>query len=199
MDYRQAIAIENELKRHIREYFCSYDLKDESGIYVYHREDESGLRFAYVGQAKKVLTRLAQHSLGYKSHNPSHIDLSLKKRGFYQRQERPYGWKVFAVYCAEKDLDEMERDYIREYGTRWGYQLLNKTSGGQDGGKIGIAPNAPARGYRDGLKQGYENARRDVAKLFEKNLCAEINGVPNKLKERAMAKFEEFIKNCKKI
>lgn len=199
MDYRQIIAIENEYKRQLKDYFPNEDLLDKSGIYVFIREDESGLRFAYVGQAKKVLTRLAQHLMGYKAHNPSHIDLSLKKRGFYSKEDRPYGWEVFAFYCDENDLDNKEREKILHFGRHYGYQLYNKTSGGQDGGKVGIAPNAPARGYRDGLKQGYENARRDVAKLFENNLRAEINGNPNKLKERAMAKFEEFIKNCKKI
>lgn len=152
------------------------------------------MRFAYVGQAKNVLKRLAQHMMGHEQH----IDLSLKKRGLYSQDERPFGWKITAVYCEKQYLDDKERQYILWMSNR-GYQLYNKTSGGQDGGKIGIAPNAPARGYRDDLKKGYENARRDVAKLFEKNLRAEINGVPNKLKERAMTKFQEFIKNCKKI
>ena len=95
-------------------------------------------------------------------------------------------------------MNEQERYWITLVGNA-GYQLLNKTSGGQDGGKVGIAPNAPARGYRDGLKQGYENARRDVAKWFEKNLSVDYNGEPNKLKERSMEKFQEFIKNYKKI
>lgn len=194
MDYRQAIEIENELKRQIRAYFPDRVLRDESGIYVYTRDDESGLRFAYVGQAKKVLTRLAQHSLGYKAHNPSHIDLSLKKRGFYEKEDRPYSWRVFAIYFDERELNEMERFWIVKVGNG-GYQLLNKTSGGQDGGKVGIAPNRPARGYRDGLKQGYENARKEIAPLFEKYLeVSKKNAGRKDAEERALQKFFDFIK-----
>ena len=74
-----------------------------------------------------------------------------------------------------------------------GYQLLNKTSGGQDGGKIGIAPNKQPKGYRDGLKQGRENARREIAALFTKYLKVEKTQ-DTKLAERAMAKWETFIK-----
>ena len=194
MDYRKRLAIENEYKKQLRAFFPTVELYDFSGIYVFTRDDESGLRFAYVGQAKKILTRLAQHLIGH----DQHIDLSIRKRKL-KSEENPFGWEVSrTVHCRESELDEKEREFIKIYACA-GYQLLNKTSGGQDGGKVGIAPNSPARGYRDGLKQGYENARRDIAKLFEKNLRADYNGNPNKLKERAMAKFEEFIKNCKKI
>lgn len=37
------------------------------------RTDENGFRYAYIGQAVHILTRLAQHLVGYQ-----HIDLSLK-------------------------------------------------------------------------------------------------------------------------
>ena len=53
-------------------------LKDSSGIYVFVRKDEN-LKYAYVGQAKRILTRLAQHLDGYELH----IDLSLKKHGLF--------------------------------------------------------------------------------------------------------------------
>ena len=50
---------------------------ENSGIYVFTRE-ENGFKFAYIGQAKHVITRLAQQLNSYQ-----HIDLSLKKHGFY--------------------------------------------------------------------------------------------------------------------
>ena len=196
MDWRQRKAIEKSYREALIREFPTVDFREESGIYVFLRTDteETGLRFAYVGQAKNMIARLVGHCMG----KESHIDKSLIKRKFINDQN-PNGWRIEILeYCDEEHLNEQERYWITRVGNA-GYQLLNKTSGGQDGGKVGIAPNAPARGYRDGLKQGYENARRDVAKLFEKNLRAEINGDPNKLKERAMSKFEEFIKNCKKI
>ena len=59
--------------------------KDESGIYAFVRIDHAGIKHAYVGQAKKVLTRLAQHLAGY----DQHIDLSLKKNGLYS-PKNPY-------------------------------------------------------------------------------------------------------------
>jgi flagellar biosynthesis/type III secretory pathway protein FliH len=74
-----------------------------------------------------------------------------------------------------------------------GYQLRNKTSGGQDEGKIQIADYKPAKGYRDGLKQGYKNAQRDIRKLFDKWLTVEYDKT-KKLAERAYQKFNEFIK-----
>ena len=57
-----------------------------------------------------------------------------------------------------------------------------------------INERKPAKTYRDGLKQGYENARKEVQKLFEKNLVYEINGKVNKNKEKSLEKFKNFLK-----
>ena len=71
MNNKQRYAI---LQKNKREWLKFYDLKDESGIYILTRYDDNGFKFAYVGQAKKVLTRLAEHPMGYKQH----IDFSLR-------------------------------------------------------------------------------------------------------------------------
>ena len=126
-------------------------LKDNSGIYVFVRKDEN-LKYAYVGQAKHVLTRLAQHLAGYEQH----IDLSLKKHGLFSIHN-PHGWYVTATYFSESELDAQEQAFIKQYADM-GYQLRNKTSGSQGKGKVGIAPNKPSKGYYDGKKQG----RRDI-------------------------------------
>ena len=163
-------------------------LLEQSGIYVLTRIDEAEIKHAYVGQAKNVIGRLIQHCMGY----DQHIDLSLKKHKFWS-EKSPYGWRVECVcYCNNEHLDERERSYIKLFANA-GYQLLNKTSGGQDGGKVGIAPNAPVKGYRDGLKQGRENARREIAALFKKNLRVE-KANDTKLADRAMEKWLNFIK-----
>ena len=185
VNYRQIFA----RQEHNKQRWLKLDktLKDVSGIYILTRED-AGIKYAYVGQAKKMLTRLAQHLQG----NEQHIDLSLKKWGLFGI-DRPNGWKVEYVECFECDLDELEQQMIKEFANK-GYQLRNKTIGGQCVGKVGINENKPSKGYRDGLKQGYENARKDVGKLFEKNLKVEINGKETKLKLRALGKFNEFLK-----
>ena len=54
----------------------------------------------------------------------------------------------------------------------------------------------PAKTYCDGLSQGYENARREVAKLFKTYLKAEINGTQGVRAQNALNKFNEFIKGA---
>lgn len=163
-------------------------LNDRSGIYFLTRTDEDGINYFYIGQAKHILSRLAQHFSGYQ-----HIDLSLKKRGLYS-EENPYGWKVNAINYLQNRLDEMERFWILEY-TKKGYQRrYNKTAGGQDSGKEQVNEYRPSKGYRDGLKQGYRNASREIANLFDKHLnVSKKSDKPNKIQDRALEKFMEFL------
>ncbi len=163
-------------------------LDEGSGIYFLLRNDENGIRYAYIGQAKHILSRLAQHLTGYQ-----HIDLSLKKRGLYDAKENPYGWKVCTMHFPSSQLDEREQHYIQKYALN-GYQLLNKTAGGQGEGKAQIHEYKPSKGYRDGLKQGYKNASREIANLFDKHLnVSRKSEKPNKIQEKALAKFNDFL------
>ncbi len=163
-------------------------LDEGSGIYFLLRNDENGIRYAYIGQALHILTRLAQHLSGYQ-----HIDLSLKKRGLYDAEKNPYGWKVFTMHYPSSQLDEREKHHIQKYALN-GYQLLNKTAGGQGEGKSQISEYRPAKGYRDGLKQGYKNASREIANLFEKHLnVSRKSEKPNKVQEKALGKFMDFL------
>ena len=43
------------------------EIQNKSGIYVYTREDR-GFKFAYVGQSKHIVDRLASHLCGYDSY-----------------------------------------------------------------------------------------------------------------------------------
>lgn len=63
--------MEQEIKQRLL--FINPKLNEQSGIYFLTREDEQGIKYAYIGQAKHILSRLAQHMTGYQ-----HIDLSLK-------------------------------------------------------------------------------------------------------------------------
>lgn len=184
MDLRQVKAIEAANKKRILK-VCA-DVPDRSGIYFLLRE-EDGFRYAYIGQAKHLLTRLAQHLSGYQ-----HIDLSIKNHGLYS-EENGTGWRVHFLEFPESELDEMERKYIKLYANK-GYQLRNKTVGGQGQGKSGMDDNRPAKNYHDGLHQGYLNAQRFVARLFEKHLdYRQKSEKPNKNQEKAAAKFRAFL------
>lgn len=179
---RKAKAIEQANKQKWLKHFG--EIPDTSGIYILTRE-ENGFKYAYIGQAKHILTRLAQHLKGYQ-----HIDLSLKKHGLISHLN-PNGWNMDFVKCEEKNLNEQESYFVKEYANM-GFQLRNKTSGGQDSSKRDIAENI-TKGYQQGLHNGYEKARKEVAKLFEKNLTFMINGKPNKNKEKAFNKFKDFL------
>lgn len=160
----------------------------QSGIYLYERADESGIRFFYVGQAKNLYSRQIGHLMGYKQK----IDLSIKKRGL-KCANNPYGWQFNIIeYCPDERLNEREQYYIRKYISE-GRQAYNLTLGSQGDDKVYLDNKKAPKGYYDGLAQGRKNALREVSKLFDKNLVVMINGKSNKNKEKAMAKFLAMI------
>ena len=186
---KQVWAKKQETRRRIIKLCPS--INDNSGIYFFTRTDENGIRYAYVGQAKHLLSRCAQHLLGYQ-----HIDLSIKKHGLYS-DEKPYGYKLDYVNLPESQLDTYEREYIQKYAS-WGFQLRNATLGGQDSGKEVIDSKTP-KGYHDGLKQGYDNARKEVKELFDKYLMVSVKSQEDTfkkdgtIKEVYQRKYNEFI------
>lgn len=168
-------------------------LDNRSGIYFLTRVDENDIKYAYIGQAKHILTRLAQHLTSYQ-----HIDLSLKKHGLYS-EDNPYGWKIGFMHFPLSELDEKEQHYIKMYAQN-GYQLRNKTAGGQGEGKSQIADYRPQKGYRDGLKQGRINLARELSSIAEKHLKIEIRDDKknNKISQKQFEKFKELLntENC---
>lgn len=164
------------------------DLDDKSGIYFLTRTDENGFRYAYIGQAVHILTRLAQHLVGYQ-----HIDLSLKKHGLYS-DDNPFGWRVGFLHFPAFELDEQEQHYIKAYAD-YGYQLRNKTSGSQGEGKAKIDDYRPAKGYYDGIKQGKKNLAKELSHIAEKHL--EIRLKPekanNSVSQKQYAKFMDLL------
>lgn len=180
VNYKQIKAVEQRNKN--KWLAVNSYLTDNSGIYILTRTDENGIRYAYIGQAKHVLTRLAQHLTGYQ-----HIDLSLKKHGLWSK-ENTTGWFVSAQYCDENILDVDEQYYIKKYADL-GFQLRNKTLGGQGQGKVGIAENKPPKGYYDGKKQG----RKDLAKEL-KAIITHLTIVPKDKGKRAHNAMDKFIR-----
>ena len=181
MNFAQIKAIEKKNKERILKAFPQ--TTETSGIYIFYRE-ENGFKYAYVGQAKHILTRLASHLSGYQ-----HIDLSLKKHKFYSLGNQT-GYKLNIIPCAESLLDEYEKKNIL-YMANEGYQLRNKTAGGQGVGKTGIAENKPSKGYYDGIKQGYKKAQKEVAMMF-KYLTVDCDK-EKKRSVKAFNKFNEFL------
>ena len=183
---RQTKAIENQNKKKLLE--VNPKLDEKSGIYFLTRTDEDGFKYAYIGQAKHILTRLAQHLVGFQ-----HIDLSLKKHKLYA-EDNPFGWKVNFLHFSESQLNEKEQHYIKEYALN-GYQLRNKTSGSQGAGKSQIDDYRPQKGYRDGLEQGRKNLARELKHIIDKHLVVSIKPekANNKVSIKAFEKFREIL------
>lgn len=185
-NWKQLYAIKQKNKERILK-VCQ-EVTENSGIYIMTRTDENGENFCYIGQARHLLSRLADHLSGYQW-----IDLSIKKHGLFDIDKNPYGWTIETVEYPVEKLDEMERLYIDKFHEK-GFTLRNKTSGGQNEGKEKIAEWKPAKGYRDGLAQGEKNAKKFVKNLFEKHLNYGIKSQkPNKTQEKMKAKFEEWL------
>ena len=183
---RKAKAIEAKNKKRL----LAIDpyLDEGSGIYFLVRKDENGIKYAYIGQAKHLLTRLAQHLSGYQ-----HIDLSLKKHGLYS-SENIYGWKIGFLHFQISELDFMEKKFIQMYSNN-GYPLRNKTAGGQGEGKTQIDDYRPAKGYRDGIAQGRKNLAKELTNIIDKHLCISLKEEKknNKVSSKAFEKFNDLL------
>lgn len=189
----RAKAIEQENKKRLLK--LNPKLNDRSGIYFLLREDENGFRFAYVGQAKSVLQRLASHLVGYEQH----IDLSLRKHKLYS-EDNPYGWRVEFLNFPESQLDEKEKYYIKLYADN-GYQLRNVSIGGQGGNRDSgsIGERKAPKGYLQGIQQGRKNLARELSNIAEKHLKIELreDKANNKVSQKQYEKFKELLKEGK--
>lgn len=161
---------------------------EKSGIYFLTRTDEDGFRYAYIGQAVNLLSRLAGHLKGYQ-----HIDLSIKSHGLYST-DNIYGWKIGFMHYPAEELDKWEQYWIKKYADG-GYQLRNKTSGSQGEGKKQIADYKPPKGYRDGIQQGRINLARELANIADKHLVISLKPEKqnNSISQKQFAKFMELL------
>ena len=190
MDYkkfRQAKAIESANKKRLLK--VNPKLDDGSGIYFLTRTDENGISYFYIGQAVHIIQRMCSHLTGYQ-----HIDLSIKKRGFYS-EENPYGWKINFIHYPVEQLDDMEQHWILEY-TKRGYQCrYNKTSGSQGEGKEKINEFRPAKGYRDGIQQGKKSLARELSHIINTHLVVSLKPEKsnNKVSIKALEKFNDLL------
>lgn len=161
---------------------------EKSGIYFLTRTDEDGFRYAYIGQAVNLLSRLAGHLKGYQ-----HIDLSIKSHGLHST-DNIYGWKIGFMHYPAEELDKWEQYWIKKYADG-GYQLRNKTSGSQGEGKKQIAEYKPPKGYRDGIQQGRINLARELANIADKHLVISLKTEKqnNSVSQKQYQKFMELL------
>ncbi|MFQ9515365.1 MAG: hypothetical protein ACLRZ9_06015 [Eubacterium sp.] len=190
----QSIAKAKAIERKNKELLLKVNpnLNDMGGIYFLLRQDEDGFKYAYIGQSKEsagILTRLAQHMVGYKQH----IDLSIRKHGLYG-EDNPYGWKVEFLNFPDSELDEKEQYYIKKYALN-GYQLRNVSLGGQGEGRNMINETKPAKGYRDGLAQGRKSLAKELKHIIDTHLTVSIrqDKQNNKVSIKAFEKFNNLL------
>lgn len=183
---KQVYAIQKKNKERVLK-ICP-NMKNESGIYFYTRTDENGISSFYIGQSVDCMARTLSHLQGY-----SHIDLSIKKRGFYS-DDNPYGWKLNVIYYPKSKLDEMEQYWILEYMKK-GYQArYNYTGGGQGKGKQQLNEYKQPKTYRQGIEQGRKNCSKEISTLFEKYLKVSTKDeIPNRYQLNALEKFDAFL------
>lgn len=184
VNYKQIWAKKEQAKKRILK-LCP-KITNNSGIYIFERK-ENNIKYAYIGQAVHLLDRCADHLLGY-----MHIDLSIKKHGLFDAEKNQVGYSLSIAEYPEHKLNEMERHYIEVYANN-GYQLRNKTLGGQDKGKYGINDNRASKGYYDGVAYGYEKCRKEVKELFTKYLVFDSQEPTNKIKERKKQELHDFL------
>lgn len=188
--FRQAKAIEAKNKQ--KWLALNPKLNDESGIYFLLREDENGFRYAYIGQALHIISRLCSHLTGYEQH----IDLSLRKHKLYNESDNPYGWRVEFLNFSENQLDKKEKYYIKLYADK-GYQLRNVSLGGQGENRASgsIGERKVVKGYMRGVQQGKKTLAKELSHIAEKHL--EIRLKPekqgNKVSEKQYEKFMALI------
>ena len=182
-NYKQIFAMKSAREKKI-ESVCP-GIPYSSGIYVFHRTDEAGIRRAYCGQAVSLRERCASHLAEY-----DHIALSLKKHGFYS-SENPYGWKLnYKIYPKSK-LDEMEVYMIKSLADK-GFQMYNITAGSQGKGKQVTGQYKQPKTYSQGIQQGRINLARELSHIADKHL--EIRLKPEKQGNKVSEKqYEKFI------
>ena len=164
-------------------------ITNSSGIYVFHRTDEAGIRRGYCGQALHLLERCASHLAEY-----DHIALSLKKHGFYSA-ENPYGWKLDYKTCPKSELDDKEINTIKAFADK-GFQMYNVTAGGQGLGKVVSGQYKQPKNYTQGIQQGKKMLARELSSIAEKHLKIEIreDKKNNKISQRQYEKFMDLLK-----
>ena len=189
MNYKQLYAIKKANRERILK-VCP-NCPETSGIYFLLRE-EGGFKYAYIGKAKSLLSRLADHLQGY----TQHIDRSLKKHGLWS-EENQTGWVVHFLEFPKEQLDEKEQYYIKKYANA-GYQLRNITGGSQGKGKKSLGNAKQPKTYTEGVMQGEKNMAKRIKHLFDLHLDYKPKKEPPSVNQRkALQKLQDIFDSTK--
>ena len=186
MNYKQLFTIQRKNEKLIADLF---NIPHKTGIYLFHRLNEDGKKCYYVGQAKDLLKRVAQHLSGRKTH----IDKSIFKHKLYPNE---YGWKVNVLeFCDETQLDRIEQYWIDRYMSLSNVVIYNVTGGGQRDKKkdINKRQQSKLKSYANGKLYGYNKAIDEVRIYFDKYLDFKIKGKETKIKQKKYKEFEELM------
>ena len=186
INYRKLFAIQKKISKILK--LACPKIDENSGIYFYIREDNEG-KHAYIGKATNLLQRNIEHLQGYKQH----IDISLKKRGFYSLDNLG-GWKLNILHFPLEELDKREQYFIRRYRNA-GYELYNVESGGMVG-KTLINERKASKGYYEGIANGKKQIRQELNYIIDKYLLISLKK-DNKLSQKALTKFYKILSNEK--
>ena len=182
VNYKRLFAIQKNIGETIKK--ACPEINEKSGIYFYIREDYKG-KHIYIGKASNLLERSISHLQGYQQR----IDVSLKKRGFYSK-DNPGGWKLNILNFPKSQLDEKEQFYIDLYKKN-NYDLYNIESGGKLG-KTDINERKLGKGYYDGIAQGKKKLREELNYIIDKYLVISLKK-DNKLSQKALVKFNNLL------
>lgn len=130
-------AVASKLRKGIaialKQYPVLKEKGNQSGIYLWSRYDEDRTFCWYIGKAKNLLRRTAQHIMD----GQSHLDKSIKKHGFWENKKNEHGWDFTIVQCCpENKLDEREQYWIAMYMSIKPGKMYNVESGGTTGKTI---------------------------------------------------------------
>lgn len=188
VNYKKVFASKDAATKTLKKVCPQMDNK--SGIYFYLREDTDG-KYGYIGKAADLIDRNVSHITGYQQH----IDISIKKRGFYS-VDNPSGWRLHFLHYPKADLDRWERHWIALY-RKGNYKLYNVESGGTEGKEI-IGERKPPKTYRDGLAQGRKSLARELKHIIDTHLEIKLRKEENKISQKALAKFWELLESEEK-
>ena len=180
-NYKQLFAIQKRLEGVVLE--ACPTMPHSSGIYFYTRVDEDG-KHAYIGKAVDLIKRSVSHLQGYQR-----IDLSLRKRGFYSK-ENESGWHLNFLLIPQNLLDEKEAYYIKQYQGA-GYELYNIESGGTTGKTI-INERKGPKTYTEGKKEGKKQLSKALKDIIDKYLVISLKK-EGKLAESGLKKFWDLL------
>lgn len=180
-------TVANKLKRGIAIALKQFPLLkgEQSGIYLWDRFNKEGKYCWYIGKAKNLLRRTAQHIMDGKSH----LDLSIKAHGF--TTDKPNKWNLTILRtCKVTDLDGFEKYYIKRWQEEYPDSIMYNIESGGTTGKTIIGEKKQRRDVKwkaearakvlAEYREYFDLEPKDNA--FKKNGYNELKAEPKKLK-----------------